>query len=194
MYVCFRMSTSAQVTNICDFIDPGDSDFVDSDDSGDEYLPGDESSDDEETSARARKKRKLKKTPNQNLRRPRQKTNNVDSDSDDDMPLAAVMRKNAAANDSDSDGYSSDDDIPLAQLISENTLKTLSPEEAQTVTQFMSGNPVWTKMDFVPPDNVAFSGTLEGPDENARLRTPYQYFKDLITDQMLEDTAFQTNM
>ena len=62
------------------------------------------------------------------------------------------------------------------------------------MTQFMSGNPVWTKMDFVPPDNVAFSGTLEGPDENARLRTPYQYFKDLITDQMLEDTAFQTNM
>lgn len=54
----------------------------------------------------------------------------------------------------------------------------------------MLDQPMWACMPFTPPD-VPFLGKMDSaPDE---VGTPYQYFKAIVTDEMLFDLANETN-
>ena len=51
----------------------------------------------------------------------------------------------------------------------------------------------WRNTDF-QPTNVAFTGQIPEPPEDAVIKTPIEYFRRFMTDDMMELTAEQTNI
>ena len=90
------------------------------------------------------------------------------------------------------EGDSDDEDMPLARL--QTLLKDRREEESQQVDADIVSKileePMWAHMPFSPVD-AAFSGASESPPDN--LKTPYQYFTELITDEMIEKIELETN-
>ena len=54
--------------------------------------------------------------------------------------------------------------------------------------------PVWSKKPYTPPDTT-FSGPVYTiPDDMTDPRSPYQYFKEFIPDELLVEIAEQMNI
>ncbi|KAK3726792.1 hypothetical protein RRG08_058444 [Elysia crispata] len=51
---------------------------------------------------------------------------------------------------------------------------------------------MWLDMPFTPTD-ITFKGQLETAPEDDLLKTPYQFFKELITDEMITNVHKKTN-
>ena len=192
------MSTRVHVTNVCRFVDGQDSDFEVSDSSGDEWLPyrsAAASDDDEEVQARARSK--AKKTKQTTVRKettakPSTSKSASDSSEDDEESLASIRRAIIAEDDLPLSVLAAadiEDDIPLAQLVAVAAGNQELDEDLSAILD----EPNWTDLPFQPP-SVPFKGTLEPPPADGRLKTPYEFFRDFVTDKMLDDVVTQTNI
>jgi hypothetical protein len=51
----------------------------------------------------------------------------------------------------------------------------------------------WVNAEYTAPDCV-FKDTLEGPPEDGEIKTPFQFFKKMITNDMIQNLADQTNI
>ena len=169
-----------EVENILDAVNPNESEYEDS--SGDEYVPSKEDIRDmqEEMAEESTSKGKGKK---RGRKRKRQlEESGSEDDEQDNIPLAALRRTIAQNVDTDEE-----EDIPLSAYVRANKDKT--DEDMRESDE----KPLWIDGQFTEPD-VPFLGTLEDPPIDGNLKTPYEFFKTIITDQMLEDVAEQTNM
>lgn len=88
-----------------------------------------------------------------------------------------------------------EDDIPLA-LLREKIRKTQEEVAYEMDNELleierMLEEPMWANVPFTVPDTT-FHGRQEPVP--AQLRSPYDYFRDLVTDDMLETVELQTNM
>ena len=157
------MDDDSEPEEVMDYVDPDDSDFLLS---GEEYVP-DSSSCSENELETERSPPPIKKRKISNVKN---KTSVVDSSSDDE------------------------DEIPLACLISKlhKRKENRTEAESEEFTKVFDV-PMWTSLDEVPFEKVNsdFLGNHEPPPDE--LKTPYQYFTDLITDDMIEMTTFETN-
>ena len=101
---------------------------------------------------------------------------------EDDLPLAMLLQQ-------DSD----EDEVPLALL--KSSLSTVDAAVDDELAALVS-QPVWTDTPFAPPneEELKFKGTCERPPADGALKTPFQYFKEIITDKMLDDMVGQANI
>ena len=51
----------------------------------------------------------------------------------------------------------------------------------------------WRKKAFEASSDIEFTGCVGEPPEDVNTKTPYSYFKDFVTDEMLEHMAAETN-
>ena len=113
------------------------------------------------------------------------------STTDDDEP-APKRRKKAVPDQNPSDSSESDDndDIPLS-VLQDKIRKTKEAAElnGEVLTQILD-QPMWVEGQFEAGD-VSFVGEVEAPPDN--LKTPYVYFKDIMTDEVIELTQYQTS-
>lgn len=164
-----------------DAVDPNESEYEDS--SGDEYVPSkedirdmQEEMEEESTSTGKGRKRGRK-------RKRQSEISGSDDDELDNIPLAALRRQTIEQNvDTDEE-----EDIPQAAFVRTDKDKTDKDLPESDV------EPLWTDDQFIEPD-VPILGALEEAPIDGNLKTPYEFFKTLITDEMLEDVAEQTNM
>lgn len=163
------MSLSAAVEDILEEIGPDDSEY---ESSGDEYIPSREDLRDfEEEFGPPRKKMKKKMTVKNAV------SVSSDDDDDDEVPLAVLRDRQNEAN-----GWEDEDDLPL---------KNFALTEVDGMEDDLAALPIWTDTPFQTPD-VPFTGMIEPAAQ--RLKTPFQYFKDMITDDMIEHIQTQTNI
>lgn len=103
-------------------------------------------------------------------------------DSDDAITLAALVnqRKTSAGESSD------DDNIPLSRL-------QKTTESSKKSAKAVPPTHTWKRKCFVPP-STEFKGESEGPPPDGKVLSPYTYFKQLVTDEMLINIEEQTNL
>lgn len=165
-----RMASDSEsdYEDIIDIVDANESDFFSS---GEEYLPGDDESDDDideddlDSPSTSTGKRKR-----QNTKKKGDKRRKCVLDTDED-----------------------DDEIPLAQLRDK-----LQREKRHRFCEDLEGDldqvfdqPMWLKIPPVIPD-VTFTGPSETVPDT--LKTPFQFFSELITDDMLAKIEMESNM
>ena len=85
----------------------------------------------------------------------------------------------------DTDG---EDDIPLAQI--RDAIRAKEFEEAEDELIRCLDAPMWANIPFEKP-NATFGGSEEIVDE---VKEPFSYFKALVTDEVMEHVAEQTNL
>ena len=151
--------------SIFDNFETGASDYEISDSESD-YIPSASESSDDEVEKNAKKGKQGKKE-----KRGKKKASKSSflPDSDDnwdevDGPTLAEYRARLQAIDED-------EDRALAELLNK---------------------PTWVDMPFNPPD-FNFKGQLETAPDDGMLKTPYQFFKELVTDDMIENIQKNTN-
>ena len=113
------------------------------------------------------------------------------STTDDDEP-APKKREKAVPDQNPSDSSESDDndDIPLSVLQDKiRKTKEVAEMDGEVLTQILD-QPMWVEGQFEAGD-VSFVGEVEAPPDN--LKTPYEYFKDIMTDEVIELTQYQTS-
>ena len=168
--------------SLLELIDPNNSDYEFSDNSDDEeYIPDiDECEDDYSEDEQRRDQRQQK--GKENAGRPHKRNfpgpswaPSDDEDDDDSLPLAALMRR-----------IDDEDNVPLSRLVS-----TQGNCPASSTGAGKEGEN-WRNGTFIPMD-VNFKGVLETLPDNFKLKTPYQYFKELVTDAMMESIAEESN-
>lgn len=110
--------------------------------------------------------------------------------SDDEVEKTQNRKKKRRKLSKDTDQeWDIDDDIPLAQLFRQNDINLDDFEdEAEAILSL----PMWSQTKFMPPD-VTFKGKLEEAPVDGNLKTPYQFFKEIITDNMIESVQEETN-
>lgn len=156
-----------------------DSDCISDDDS--EYLPSSDSDSGDEIEPSPRKKKRLTSGPstNQPSTSRRLSFSNENSDNED-IPLAQLIR---------SADFDSSDDEPLSRLRQKTTSVPDNITE-EDLTQIMD-EPMWAHVNFERPD-ITLKGEVEPTPTD--LRDPLSYFRDLVTDEMIENISFQTNL
>ncbi|KAK3728167.1 hypothetical protein RRG08_035526 [Elysia crispata] len=82
----------------------------------------------------------------------------------------------------------SEDDIPLAQI--RDVIRAKEFEEAEDELIRCLDTPMWANIPFEKP-NATFGGSEEIVDE---VKEPISYFKALVTDEVVEHMAEQTNL
>lgn len=113
------------------------------------------------------------------------------SDSDGDVapststaaPTQAKKRKRLISSDH------SDDDIPLSSL-REKLVQQREEDDLEIISQMLE-EPVWEDVPMATVDTT-FKGVIEQAPENG-LKTPYEFFRELITDAMLNNVEMQSN-
>lgn len=160
-----------------DFTDD-DSDYIPSasDDSGDEIQPSprkkckkmssvSETTDTAGTSGTAQTRVSTRRLFNDS---------DTDTDTSDDEPLASIQRKIR---------HDSSDDEILADI---QRRKTEENELSQLLNE-----PFWANLPFEKPD-VTFHGSQEATPP--RLRDPLDYFREMISDNLIENIVYQSNL
>ena len=102
---------------------------------------------------------------------------NSSDESEDDLPLKNLKRRILSD--------SSDDDMPLSKL------RKCDYKEDLDLLEALLNKPTWMDMQFTPPDTT-FRGTLEQPPNDGALKSPIEYFRDIVTDEVIEKVAEQT--
>ena len=82
-----------------------------------------------------------------------------------------------------------DDNIPLSSL--KQKISQQREEDDLEIISQMLDEPSWEDVDITNVDTV-FKGITKQLPEGG-VKTPYVYFRDLITDAMLENVEFQSN-
>lgn len=83
------------------------------------------------------------------------------------------------------DSASDSDDEPLANLVPRNQAPSTSTNRTAATYR-------WKKKDFQPPPAV-FTGPTFQPPYDQRLKSPYEYFQQFVTNDMLENVVEHTN-
>ncbi|GFN83839.1 PiggyBac transposable element-derived protein 3 [Plakobranchus ocellatus] len=113
----------------------------------------------------------------------------TESDSDyNDHPSTSSGRQKPKPKKRKASFSDSDDDIPLA-AVREKMCQLQHDEELEIISQ-MFEEPMWENIPMAK-ENFVFKGVVEQPPNE--LKTPYMYFKDLITDAMIDNVSTQSN-
>lgn len=113
------------------------------------------------------------------------------SDSEMEMPSTSKKRKVQKSNKRRKEEFedsSSDDDIPLSRV--QEKLRQRARSEEEVLSQILD-EPMWSQIPFQSAAD-AFSGPTEAMPEE--LKSPYQFFTELVTDEMLQKVADETNL
>ncbi|KAK3800419.1 hypothetical protein RRG08_052802 [Elysia crispata] len=113
------------------------------------------------------------------------------STTDDDEP-APKRGKKAVPDQNPSDSSESDDNDDIALSVLQDKIrktKEAAELDGEVLTQILD-QPMWVEGQFEAGD-VSFVGEVEAPPDN--LKTPYEYFKDIMTDEVIELTQYQTS-
>ncbi|KAJ8259928.1 hypothetical protein GJAV_G00175100 [Gymnothorax javanicus] len=112
----------------------------------------------------------------------------LSDDGDDDENFQPDSQSGESEDETDDDSFSESDDEPLSNLAAKQKTKGRA-KDCGTKTDY-----TWCKRPFTPPDDVAFTGEKNDPlPDDADTRTPFMYFKQFVTDEMLQHVATETN-
>lgn len=116
-----------------------------------------------------------------------------ESESDVEGPSTSTSSKVGAKHSNKRKRQEDEDDIPLAVLREKlrKTREEAAIEMDNEILERMLDEPMWANIPFSAPD-ITFQGSYEQAPE--QLRSPYEYFKDIITDDILETVELQTNI
>lgn len=185
------------VKNLIEAIDSDVSDFEELyESSGDDFKPkkaddcssGGNSSNSSSESSSQSDNEPLSKLKVKFSRKKRPLTPRNEESSDSDRPLSTYRQ--AYPNDKEnragtvvSEVREDDiDDLDLADVL----------PAIQTAAQPIQSEYKWRKQEFTVPDTT-FKGKLEEAPRDERLMSPYEFFRKLLTDEMLDNIVDQTN-
>lgn len=162
---------------------PDGSDFEISDDDSD-YEPSESDSGDEiQPSPKKRRPSTASKA-----RASTSTARSLQYSTDDEETLASIQKRLRYQS---TDSVESSDDETLANIQQRQKELMAQKDLSENELNQLLDEPFWTKMNFDEPD-VSFKGTTEKAPE--QLKTPIEYFQDMVTDSAIENMVLQTNL
>ena len=80
--------------------------------------------------------------------------------------------------------------IPLAQLTNADIVNDTDLQEV-----LLNIKETWESNEFnIDKNDYEFKGEVEEPPPDANIESPYSYFKNMVTDDMIENLEYQTNL
>ena len=179
------------VRDIVKLVQDDESDFELQDSSEDEYRPSksdvenmtDSDAEDESSSDNEPLIKLIKKKKSEHLTHKKMKTHKRRR-SDKNQKVLSEQNQNAE------DSSESDDNIPLAQLTNADMVNDTDLQDA-----LLNIEETWESTEFnVDKNDYEFKGEVEEPPPDANIESPYSYFKNMVTDDMIENLEYQTNL
>ena len=187
------------VRDIIKYVQNDESDFDEQDSSNDEYLPTksdeenisdsiseDESSSDNEPLVVFVKNKKL--TKGLKRKKGEKSKHSKRKQKQKRRSKSPLKEKNQNVEDSDD----SSDELPLSNLKNADKCIADDPDLQDALVNIEQS---WETKEFDTSNiDSAFKGETEEPPADANIDTPYNYFRNMITDEMLRQLEYQTNL